>query len=250
MDLRNAVITEVLDTYSLYSLKGRFERMQNRKCFGLSLCSDGQITYIQDGKEYISNKDTAVILPKGGNYYIRGDKTGFFAVIDFDCVDVLCDTVTVIQAKNTEELFADYENIKKLLCFEGNKARIFSIFYDMLHKLSRNSTPPLLSPAIKMIRSDYNNTNLTNEVLAKACNLSEVYFRKLFVMNYKSSPHQYIIEIRLQKAKQLLSEGALSVTQIAEVCGFSNPYHFCRLFKKHTGSSPSEYKRNNLILKI
>ena len=250
MDLRNAVIKEVLDTYSVYSPKGRAENMQNRKSYGLSLCKYGQITYIQNGKEYVSNKESVTILPMGGNYFIRGDKTGFFTVIDFHCTDFLCDTVTVIPIKNSAELFADYESIKRLLCFDGNKARIFSIFYGMLHKLSCDSVPPILSAAVMMIQNDYGSTNITNTELAEACNISEVYFRKLFLRHFNTSPHKYIIEVRLQRAKQLLSEGALSIAEIAEACGFSSPYHFCRCFKQHIGISPSEYKKNNLICEI
>ena len=114
MDLKNVVITEIGEAFTVHSVNGRYEKMQNRKCYGLSLCTEGQITYIQDDREYVSDKDTAVILPKGENYFIRGDKTGYFPVINFDCLDFLCDTVTVIPVQNAEQLTADYERIKKL----------------------------------------------------------------------------------------------------------------------------------------
>ncbi len=250
MELKNAVVTEISEVVTIYSHKGRYERMQNRAHYGLSFCLEGQITYIQNGKEYVSNPDTAIILPKGGNYFIRGDRTGIFPLINFECLGELCDTVTPIPAQNAEQLISDYERMKKLFGFDGSHAQLFSIFYSMLHRLSSDSVPYDLRAALQLIKNEYNNVELTNSRLAEECNMSEVYFRKLFFRYFKTSPKQFVIDVRLQKAKQLLCEGGLSITAISEKCGFSNPYHFCRIFKQHTGSTPSEYRKENLIYKI
>lgn len=250
MDLRNVVITKISEACTVYSPKGRSEQMRSRRSYALTLCIDGQITYTQNWIEYISHRNTAVILPKGGNYHIRGDKSGFFPVINFECSDFLCDTVTVLPIANAEQLLADFEEIKTLICFENNHARIFSIFYGMLHKLSFSKLPPLLENAIRLIGSEYGDPTLTNMRLAQACRVSEVYLGKLFSKHLSTSPKQYIIDLRLQKATQLLREGTLTITDISETCGFSNPYHFCRIFKEHLGITPSEYRKENLIRKI
>ncbi|MBQ4353628.1 MAG: helix-turn-helix transcriptional regulator [Clostridia bacterium] len=224
--------------------------MTNRNTYGLSFCRDGQITYIQDGAAYVSNKNCAVILPKGGTYFIKRDKTGTFPVINFDCLDFLCDTVTIVPVRNAEELTADYERMKKLFCFDGNRAQIFSIFYSMLHKLCSDDIPHELRGAVRLIRDDCCDVSLTNARLARECNISEVYFRKLFTKHFGISPKQYIIDLRIQKAKQMLAEGGMSVSVILEKCGFSNPYHFCRLFKQRVGITPSEYRKANLTYEI
>ncbi len=250
MELKNIIVTEISNVVTVYSEKGRRDKMTNRNSYGLSFCKEGQITYIQNGYEYVSNKDCAVILPKGATYFIKRDKTGAFPVINFDCLDYLCDTIAVIPVQNAEELIADYERMKKLFCFGENRAQIFSIFYGILNKLSSDNVPRELFCAVRSINSDYCNPSLTNAKLAAECNISEVYFRKLFAKHFGTSPKQFIIDLRIQRAKQLLSEGSLNVSAISEKCGFSNPYHFCRLFKKHTGTSPSEYRKENLIYKI
>ena len=71
-----------------------------------------------------------------------------------------------------------------------------------------------------------------------------------FIKHFGTSPKQFIIDLRIQRAKQMLAEGALSVSIISEKCGFSNPYHFCRLFKQRVGITPSEYRKANLIYEI
>lgn len=247
MNLGNITITDIINVNTVYSEKGKNHGVSDRRYYGLSLCTQGQITYIQNGCEYVSSAECAVILPKGGTYLVKRDKTGYFPVINFDCREFLCDNVTVIPIQNTEQLIADYEKIKKLFCFNGNHAKMFSIFYDMLHKLSADDIPYILKRAIQLINDNYSNANLTNERLACECNMSEVYFRKLFSRHFKTSPKQFIIDVRLQKAKQLLTEDVLNNSTIAEMCGFSNPYHFCRIFKQHMGKTPSEYKKDNLI---
>lgn len=250
MNLKNVTVTEISNVVTVYSEKGRRDRMTNRQSYGLSFCKAGQITYVQNGYEYVSNKDCAVILPKGGTYFIQRDTNGEFPLINFDCLESLCDTVTVIPLQNAEELITDYERMEKLFGFDENRTQIFSIFYGMLHKLCTDDVPRELLSAVRLISSDYSDASLTNAKLAAVCNISEVYFRKLFTKHFGISPKQYIIDVRIQKTKQLLAEGALSAAAISEKCGFSNPYHFCRLFKQHTGITPSEYRKANLIYKI
>ena len=62
---------------------------------------------------------------------------------------------------------------------------------------------------------------------------------------YGISPKQYIIDTRMNMAKQMLSEGSFKINAISEKCGFTNPYHFCRLFKEKTGLTPTEYMKQN-----
>ena len=104
--------------------------------------------------------------------------------------------------------------------------------------------------ALNFIEKNYQNPNLKNEDMAKECNISEVYFRKLFFKHFKTTPRQFIIDIRIQKARQLLTEGILKINAISEKCGFSNPYHFCRVFKEKTGLTPTEYMKQNRVYKI
>ena len=123
-------------------------------------------------------------------------------------------------------------------------------FYGMLHKLYSDYIPHELRGAVRLIRDDCSDASLTNTRLAYECNISEVYFRKLFTKHFGTSPKQFIIDLRIQRAKQMLGEGSLSIFVISEKCGFSNPYHFCRLFKQRVGITPSEYRKANLIYEI
>lgn len=249
--LNHITVSDISEIFTVFSPKGRFEKIQDRKSYGLSFCEDGQITYTHNGHKIISDKHHAVILPKGQTYTLYGNKTGSFPVINFTCTQFLCDTVISLPIENSKTYISDFKKLQALTLFEGNRAEMMSIFYHMLHGLSsQNSLCKAITPAINYLENNYQNPNLTNAELAQQCKISEVYFRRIFSKYYKTTPKQFLIDIRIQKAKQLLSEGALKINAVAECCGFSNQYHFCRVFKEKTGLTPTEYMKQNRIYQI
>ena len=252
MNIINKItVTDIKELLTVLSPKGRNEAIKNRKSYGLSFCAEGKITYEIDGKQAVSDENHAVILPKGQSYSLRGDKTGKFPVINFDCKEFLCDEVISLSIQSADTYIKDFEKMKALSLFEENRAKMMSVFYNMLHRLStESSVHNVILPAIKYIERNYQNPKLSNAELAEKCNISEVYFRKIFTQAYKTTPKQFILEIRINKAKQLLSDGFLNICAVAEECGFSNQYHFCRLFKEKTGLTPTEYMKQNRIYKI
>lgn len=249
--LNKITVTDITQLLTISSPRGRKEEIRNRKSYGLSFCAEGKITYSMNAKQSVSDCKHAVILPKDQSYSLGGDKTGIFPVINFDCKELLCEEVISLPIKNPDAYIKDFEKMKALSFFEGNRAKIMSIFYNMLDRLSAESTVHnVIAPAISYIESNYQNSRLSNTKLAETCNISEVYFRRLFAEAYKTTPKQFIVDIRMNKAKQLLSEGVSKICTIAEQCGFTNQYHFCRIFKEKTGVTPSEYMKQNKIYKI
>ena len=249
--LSNITVTDMKELFTVSSPKGRAEEIHNRKSYGLSFCAEGVITYEINGKQAVSDKFHAVILPKGQSYSLYGNKSGIFPVINFDCKDFLCDEVISLPIQSSDIYIKDFEKLQALSLFKENRAKMMSVFYNMLHRLSTESpVHNVILPAIRYIESNYQNPRLSNTELAEKCNISEVYFRRVFAEAYKITPKQFIVDVRINKAKQLLSDGFFKVGAVAEQCGFSNQYHFCRLFKEKTGFTPTEYMKRNRIYKI
>lgn len=182
---------------------------------------------------------------------LRGDKTGSFPVINFSCAEKLCDEIVSIPIQNTDEYMKDYEKIRSLFFFEGNSAEVMSVFYHMLYRLSNeNSKPENIIRAVKYIEKNYENPSLANPDIARECNISEVHLRGIFKKFYNQTPKKFITDIRINAAKRYLSEGVLKINAVAERCGFTNQYHFCRVFKEKTGLTPTEYMNRHRIYKI
>ena len=92
------------------------------------------------------------------------------------------------------------------------------------------------------INEAYNETTCDPYGYAAQCGLKERRFRDHFKKIYGTTPTVYLTDIRLSAAANLLSDGGLGISDIAEMCGFSDVYYFSRLFKNHFGMSPAKYR--------
>ncbi|WP_054955606.1 response regulator [Paenibacillus dakarensis] len=116
--------------------------------------------------------------------------------------------------------------------------------------IKHSKSGKLLSEAIDFIGSHYADHGLKVEDVARALYVQSRYLRKIFKQELGKGISDYITEVRMQKAKELLSSGGnLRLADIAGLVGYSDPGHFSKSFKKHAGMTPSEYEvmRNKLV---
>jgi AraC-like DNA-binding protein len=245
MQRLDSISVEDVETLTVEAEKGRHVEIRNRSTFGLSFCKSGKITYTHKGKKFLSTPDRAVFLPQGASYELYNDQGGEFPVLNFTCAEPFTDEFLVIPLTQTEEYFSDYEKMRYLEATRGSRLKRMSLFYGILARLVHESKSqnPHLAHATQFIFAHLADPKLSNDRIASAIDISEVYLRRLFRENYKTTPKQYIIETRLKKAEQFLQENRLSVTEIALQCGFSSVYHFCRSFKQFANLTPSEYRK-------
>ena len=68
-------------------------------------------------------------------------------------------------------------------------------------------------------------------------------FTTLFFERYNTTPNRYLMNVKLEKAKQLLAVQELSLAQVADLSGFSDVYYFSKVFKRETGQAPGSYRK-------
>lgn len=86
------------------------------------------------------------------------------------------------------------------------------------------------------------NLNITVSECAAFCNLSKPHFTRVFKEATGMPPVQYMLEIRIERARELLDFTDKSIAEIAEASGFSDQNYFARTFKKVTGMTPTQYR--------
>ena len=81
--------------------------------------------------------------------------------------------------------------------------------------------------------------------LARDAGYSPDHFARIFRQVLGQSPRDYIVQERVHRAQQLLTESSLNITQIADALGYESVYFFSRQFKQKTGTSPSRYRQRS-----
>ena len=95
--------------------------------------------------------------------------------------------------------------------------------------------------AIDYLHANFNHDFSLN-ALAEIVGFSKYHFIRVFKRETGKTPYNYFIDLKLEKAIELIKEQKYSVTDICFMCGFKDHSHFCRLFKNKTGMAPSIYK--------
>lgn len=192
-------------------------------------------------------------MPAFYNYTLdSGDED--VCVIHFECDGKLPQKIkkfTPEAISYYEKRFNELYNIwsKKQLGFEHE---IKSIFYRIVMHIEKdlaNSKNDLTNSrilrAIDYIHENFTDHNLTVEKLAKDSDMSETYFRKMFFKNTCSSPLEYINNLRIKYATELLGSGYYTVAEVSDKCGFSTPYYFSAFIKKQTGFPPTKFLKSD-----
>ncbi len=95
--------------------------------------------------------------------------------------------------------------------------------------------------------TDWMAENLSNDLnldrMAARAGISKFHFHRLFKTAMGTTPSRYHATLRIESACRLLRETKMSIIEVGMEVGYPNPSHFAQLFRKETGSSPSEYRR-------
>ena len=97
--------------------------------------------------------------------------------------------------------------------------------------------------AVRFIEFNYM-YGITARDVAAELNIDRTHFFRIFKAKTGISPEQYIMKLRIKKAKELLGTETNTVTEIASLVGVSDVYYFSKLFKRAEGVSPTEYRKS------
>lgn len=226
---------------------------KDRPSHGLAIHLDGEKEYVFDsGKILIVKKGDIIYLPKNSTYKVTSFEVGDCYAINFNISEEIAFEPFVIKAKNTAGFKNYFESAEKAWSqkksgFEMKcKAELYNVLYALVEEynleyISKNKFE-IIRPAVEFIHNNYTKMLLNVSELSMMCNITPEYFRDIFHRNFGTSPIKYINNLKITRAKELLSAGFYSVGSVAEMSGYSDISHFSREFKKATGVSPSEFK--------
>ena len=226
------------------------ERLYFKQEYIMVIVLEGEITYIIDDRRVFAQKNDVLIFAPGfaRSGYSNPQKPLSFVSVNFnlehnDAAKEFFIPPFVLFAEIGESLRNKFADIA--YAWEGKnplyhircKNLASSILYDIVSIQKLESARTYIQANFKQ--------EIQIEVLAKRLGLSPSYFRKLFKDAYGIAPMQYITNLRINTAKDLLLSGEVNVTEASHLSGFDDIYYFSTLFKKQTGLSPTEYVKAN-----
>lgn len=166
----------------------------------------------------------------------------------------LCSDIISEQSKNQPAL---------KLSLKGLGIKLLSILFNATFEsttlkqkgilnLENYDNTTIVNTVLEFINENFMHS-LSLEVISQNMYLSPAYISKLFKESTGNSPINYLIKLRLSKAKQALEIGDQSIKKVALSVGYPDMYHFSKLFKKYYGYPPSKIKRksdDNQLIKL
>ncbi len=205
----------------------------------------GNATIGIDGKKYFVNTNDILYLPQNMAYTAQYTDSEIIVIHFVTQQDDR--EIELYSFQNSEQI---YKLFLQALSLWKNKEQgftlhtmslLYSILGTILEKETKINLPSHFLKAISFINTGYKSNDITvNEVCIKA-GISPTVFRRLFRQYYQKTPTEYITELRLEYARNLIS-GGMSVEYAAIESGFNDPKYFARIVKKYMGCTPRGLK--------
>lgn len=240
-------------------------RPQGQKDYQLIYVAGGNVHFFFDGKEQIVEKGHMVLFRPGdpqhyevyprekGEFFwvhftgsevenmltecgIPEGRSVFWAGITSDIRSMYCQMIRELQTKGTH-----FEEILRM-----NLRHLFLLMNRHLTEKPRveSDFQGDIIQAIGWFERHWREP-ISIDHYAVRNHMTPYWFRQKFKAFTGTTPTQYIINLRITNAMHLMENTDYNIEQVAEAVGYDNPSYFRRLFRKHTGISPSEYKKSH-----
>ncbi|MGM0879794.1 MAG: AraC family transcriptional regulator [Bacillota bacterium] len=184
-------------------------------------------------------------------YYLTFDGTKvtpFLSILGILCSTVYdCSAGTELE-KAVEQMLEDALLTQNLTGLD-NSISIFRFLVNLKKHGRTDRTPSIqslverLTPLLKYLDTEYHNPDLGMTDMANRVQISQRHLNSLFKQAFGYTPYQYLINLRIRKAKELLANRRSSpIHHIAEMAGFRDTSHFIATFRKLEQQTPEQYR--------
>ncbi|AGB42395.1 DNA-binding domain-containing protein, AraC-type [Halobacteroides halobius DSM 5150] len=227
----------------------------------------GQGTFKKENKEYkIKDKQAFLICPNVvSSYQADTDNPWTYAWVGFN--GLKAETYLDLASFNQEnpvlprveddsiiEIFNKLNDIEKLN--QNKEIKLLGLLYLLISRLIEtngshlsyhnnlnNQKEGYIKRAISFIENNYHR-KITVSELANYVGIDRSYLWSIFKKKVSTSPQQFIIHFKINKARELMKKSNISIREVAQSVGYKDPLAFSKIFKKKEGISPAEFKKH------
>lgn len=229
-----------------YSVERRFD------AFLMFFVRNGEMKFSYRGKTFVAQTGDVVLLNcnYAHHYWTENDVRFYWFHFRGPAADAYCERYWSAHGAHFSNLIAVeqyFSEIQQMLRQKNADDDAISV---QIHRLLAILSMPLkptkqISESIQTAQSyieDNFDKPLSVDDVARQVSLSRHYFSRVFQKEIGFAPHAYLIEVRIEQAKRLLSETNLSIEQISVDCAFCSASNFIRTFRKSTGMTPLKFR--------
>lgn len=241
-----------------------YTEREKQKNYQIIYTDEGSGILTYEGKRYVLDKNTAVLIYCYGRHHYRTGDTGtwkyrFLHIQGTGC-PAFYDTLnpnglTVVKLQFSSEFNQCFDKLMKYVEWGDHQsdlaipALIMRILTDMCLNRNRNENGrkteyhrQVVETAIRYMETHLGRSDFNVSEIARNAGFNESYFSRLFKRITGTSTQEYLIRLRIDRSKHLLKKSLKSVTEIAYEVGFANVNVYIRDFKKLTGITPLKYR--------
>lgn len=240
------VIGRVLENYQLiYISKGKGQYYLSPDESIPIMAGDMIIIPPYTWHSYLPDKKTGWqeywIGMRGPNIDLRF-KNGFFSADQLIYKVGLREDIIQLYKQAIDLAFSEHATYQQAIAGIGNLILGLGIYYDRNQHFANDVMLKRIDEARIIMRENYL-TGISPKDVARQVNMGYSWFRKLFKEYTNVSPAHFMLELKMQKAKDMLLNSALSIKEISYIVGYDDPTYFTALFKKYAGLTPKAYRR-------
>lgn len=231
---------------------GTMVRPHDHPFWELAYYTDGTGSNCIEGRDYDFDPGVLLVIPPRIMHGEHSEKPFSNIFMQFQKCELDSATVHFFRDNVQEDLYILLNQIHRKMLYKGNRwqfiiARLMDTLYEYLLSMQDANEKSIWVERFEHVLCD----NLSNpdfdigEAIGNIP-LADRYFRILFTKETGKAPLQYLLSKRIEKAKYLLSCTTFTIREIADASGFRDPYYFSRLFKKHCGTGPKDWRKQQL----
>lgn len=234
--------------------KSKYSYMNKpRPDFGLMLLVSGSVDFLTKRGTVSARTGNLVFLPKDSRYeaLFSGEADDYLICFDADenpftssSPMVLFESVDLASLEKIRTLSEENRYTMRTKLY--NKGA-FLLFLDGIAESAENERDlhsNIVKAACELLQE---NERLTIEEIAKKCAVSTSLLRQLFIEKLGISPIRYRMNMKIKQAMYLIESTNMTVSEIAEYLSFFDAAYFCKVFRAHTGMTPTQYGKSKRI---
>lgn len=233
----------------------RFDRQnfsfktENKFCYVLVCRISGESLFFYNNQTRLVKRGEILYIPTGANYSQKCDEETLIC-FHLSVSGRISNRIEVFTPKNADkicELFIKAERLWRLKP-ANYEFLCMSVLYEIIANTEicsiEKEKNSLLDPAMQYLMNVVYETDFSLDEMCRHSNISRTYLNLLFRQTYQCTPTAYVNKIRIERAKQLIITGNFTNEEISKICGFNDVKYFYVIFKRVTGFTTKEYKRD------